>query len=399
MNMEKFKHFITPVTAAFMLLCMPLLAHAADNSVLVYPGEGNSTCNNSAPNKTIESMSGSTSAGSGQIFGNENVNDPDNPGGESAYYEVDLSTNSFRFYDSTTPIDFVVLKATEGVLLYFLPSGGLYDNSDMVVTDDLGNNVEIAAFSLCYGLGNEPEPEPPVNQPPVLDPIGDKEVTVGSDLMFTVSATDDGLPSNTLIIEHSTLPTGASFTDYGDGTGNFEWLNASPAGSTNVTFTVSDGALIDTETITITVNEIPPEPLATPACGLNIDKLDDTGIACPDPEYEYDGEGNIIGVKNPSVVCQWELKKEFYGFADGSDVCCICNGDALVKCDPELPAGSPPNAAGEYSCNLTKAAKAELDLPAGEATTIIEFNNDPYYCYTSGGSRICYCYGSLCPTR
>ncbi|NOQ88503.1 MAG: PKD domain-containing protein, partial [Gammaproteobacteria bacterium] len=64
------------------------------------------------------------------------------------------------------------------------------------------------------------------NQPPTLNPIGSVAVTVAGDLIFTVTASDDGQPNGTLTISASNLPAGASFTDNGDGTGDFEWLNA-----------------------------------------------------------------------------------------------------------------------------------------------------------------------------
>ena len=53
----------------------------------------------------------------------------------------------------------------------------------------------------------------------------------------------------------STLPTGATFTDNGNGTGTFNWTPTfAQSGSYNVTFRASDGVLRDTEIVTITVN-------------------------------------------------------------------------------------------------------------------------------------------------
>ncbi|UCD95390.1 MAG: hypothetical protein JSU69_04905, partial [Candidatus Zixiibacteriota bacterium] len=54
----------------------------------------------------------------------------------------------------------------------------------------------------------------------------------------------------------SALPTGASFVDNTDGTGTFDWTPAFvQSGTYDVTFYASDGALIDSEIVTITVNE------------------------------------------------------------------------------------------------------------------------------------------------
>jgi len=97
-----------------------------------------------------------------------------------------------------------------------------------------------------------------VNDPPVLEPIGDKTVTEGDPLGFQVSASDPDGPSP-LTLTSSTLPADASFTDNGNGTGDFSWPNATPAGSYDVTFTASDAfdpPGTDSETITITVQAV-----------------------------------------------------------------------------------------------------------------------------------------------
>ncbi|PWB68849.1 hypothetical protein C3F09_10930, partial [candidate division GN15 bacterium] len=97
------------------------------------------------------------------------------------------------------------------------------------------------------------------NQAPVLAAIGNRSTTEGSNLSFTISASDpDGTtPSFTT----STLPTGATFVDNGNGTGSFSWTPGfTQAGSYPVTFRASDGALVDTELITITVNDAGNQP-------------------------------------------------------------------------------------------------------------------------------------------
>ncbi|RKX17555.1 MAG: hypothetical protein DRP35_10740, partial [Candidatus Zixiibacteriota bacterium] len=92
------------------------------------------------------------------------------------------------------------------------------------------------------------------NQAPVLTAIGDQNITEGNILSFGVSATDaDGtIP----IITYTALPTGATFTDNGNGTGTFDWSpDFTQSGSYPVTFYASDGIVIDSELITITVFE------------------------------------------------------------------------------------------------------------------------------------------------
>jgi hypothetical protein len=87
-----------------------------------------------------------------------------------------------------------------------------------------------------------------------LDPIGDKTVSEGAPLSFTLSATGAG--GATLGWSSSTLPTGASLDP---ATGAFSWTPGyDQAGSYPITFTVTtDDAppLSDSETITVTVND------------------------------------------------------------------------------------------------------------------------------------------------
>jgi VCBS repeat-containing protein len=90
-----------------------------------------------------------------------------------------------------------------------------------------------------------------VNSAPVLSAIGNKSITQGQLLTFTVSATDpDG---DKLTYSASNMPTGAVFTP---ATGVFSWTPASgQAGNyPNVHFEVSDGVLTAYANITITVN-------------------------------------------------------------------------------------------------------------------------------------------------
>lgn len=89
------------------------------------------------------------------------------------------------------------------------------------------------------------------NDAPVLAPIGNKTVTVGNTLTFTVSATDaDGDP---LTFAALNLPASATFDT---GTRTFTWTPtaAQAPGSYPVTFTASDGQVTDAEAISITVN-------------------------------------------------------------------------------------------------------------------------------------------------
>jgi PKD repeat protein len=92
------------------------------------------------------------------------------------------------------------------------------------------------------------------NLPPVINRIGPKNVKEGALLAFQVSASD---PNGTIpVLTAANLPSGATFTDNRNGTGNFSWVPpiGSSAGSPyNVTFTASDGALTASEVAQIRV--------------------------------------------------------------------------------------------------------------------------------------------------
>lgn len=90
------------------------------------------------------------------------------------------------------------------------------------------------------------------NQAPALNTVGDQTISEGSTLSFTVSATDpDGNP---LTYTAGNLPPGAAFNP---ALRTFIWTpDYTQTGTyTGVSFTVSDGTLSDSETITITVEE------------------------------------------------------------------------------------------------------------------------------------------------
>jgi len=96
-----------------------------------------------------------------------------------------------------------------------------------------------------------------VNLAPVLNPIGDKMVSEGALLQFTVTASDFDVPAQTLTYSASNLPPGATFNPT---TRVFSWTPASGQAGvySGVHFEVSDGYLTDSEDITITVTVVKP---------------------------------------------------------------------------------------------------------------------------------------------
>jgi hypothetical protein len=110
-----------------------------------------------------------------------------------------------------------------------------------------------------------------VNQLPVLGPIGNKTVTEGQTLSFTISATDaDGDP---LVYSASNLPPGASFSP---ATQTFAWTPGFGQAGVypGVHFEVTDNADTDSEDIQITVGEgtLGPKQVALKAKPKKVEK-------------------------------------------------------------------------------------------------------------------------------
>ncbi|MGH8015525.1 MAG: putative Ig domain-containing protein, partial [Candidatus Zixiibacteriota bacterium] len=120
---------------------------------------------------------------------------------------------------------------------------GIY-NITFFASDGAARDSEIVTITVVDGG----------NQPPVLAAIGNKIVTEGNLLNFNISATD--IDGTIPVLASSTLPTLATFVNNGNGTGSFNWTPAFvQSGIYVITFYASDGITLDTEAITITVNE------------------------------------------------------------------------------------------------------------------------------------------------
>jgi len=99
-----------------------------------------------------------------------------------------------------------------------------------------------------------------VNQAPVLDSIGNKNVDEEQLLTFTATATDSDAPTQTLSFSlGATAPIGSAMTS----DGVFTWTPTEIQGPGSYTFdiVVSDGILTDAEAITVTVAEVNQVPI------------------------------------------------------------------------------------------------------------------------------------------
>ena len=134
---------------------------------------------------------------------------------------------------------------------------------DVNTGDAYDPSVEWDTFAIdtYSGLGSHTNDcsGPALPTPPILNPVGNKSVAVGSNLQFQVVATPtDG---DAVTLAASNLPSGATFNATNEN-GTFEWLGASPTGVYSVTFYAADKDGADEETISITVGEASTELLA-----------------------------------------------------------------------------------------------------------------------------------------
>ncbi|MEM2124204.1 MAG: putative Ig domain-containing protein [Methanolinea sp.] len=135
-----------------------------------------------------------------------------------------------------------------------LPDGVTNMEFDCIFSPTFSTDRRIFGGSYTNGVYTRVlEPVSPANRPPVLDPVGDKTVTEGATLTFSVTASDpDG---DTVTVFASGLPYGATFS------GNtFSWTPGyDQAGTYTVTFTATDGTESASETVTITVTDASPQ--------------------------------------------------------------------------------------------------------------------------------------------
>ena len=111
------------------------------------------------------------------------------------------------------------------------------------VQDNASNQVQVAVSFT-------------IETAPALGSIGNRNIDLGSTLRFTVTASDPNNDEIALFVTPLPLPDNATFNCL---TGQFTFApDETQAGSSfDLTFIADDGILKDTETIRITVNEIP----------------------------------------------------------------------------------------------------------------------------------------------
>ena len=159
----------------------------------------------------------------------------------------------------------VVLETSHSVALSGLTANQRYDM--VFISDDASGNRFQWTNSYTGGHFYTAYAPPGGNTAPVLSAIGSQTITTGEKVAFTLSASDpEGKRTS---FQADNVPEGATFNRTKleqEDKGYFEWTpRMDQAGTYNVTFTVSDGALTDSEVVTITVQGNPALYSTTPA--------------------------------------------------------------------------------------------------------------------------------------
>jgi uncharacterized protein (UPF0179 family) len=143
-----------------------------------------------------------------------------------------------------------------------------------------------------------------VNEAPELDAIESKSVDEGSLLTFTANADDPDLPAQALEFSLVGAPTGAAIVGE---TGAFSWTPTEAQGPNVYTFAVcvSDGALDDCTTITVTVNEVNTAPVLGAIGNKSVDEgslLTFTATASDSDIPDQDLDFSLVGAPTGAVI-------------------------------------------------------------------------------------------------
>jgi len=169
-------------------------------------------------------------------------------------------------FSLTSTIAGMSINSNTGVITWSPSSSQTGPNQVTVQVSDGNGGTATQSFTLTISANN----------PPVLNSIGNKAVNEGVLLQFPISGSDsDG---DALTFSTGPLPLGATFNPT---TKTFSWTPTFLQAGTfpNIIFSVTDGQVIVSETITITVNNVNRIPVITSI---------PTTTATEDTLYTYD---------------------------------------------------------------------------------------------------------------
>jgi hypothetical protein len=217
----------------------------------------------------------------------------------------DPDGDALSFGSAGLPLGAVLTDAGDGSgELQWSPSATDVGSVTVTVTvTDAGIPMESDAEEFVITVGA-------VNQPPVLDPIGDRSAQEGELVLIGLSASDPN--GDSLSFECLGLPPGMDVVDAGDGTAQLSGLAGfDEAGNYRVTCTVYDSAVpsaSDTETFTLTIGDVNRPPVLDPV-GMTRDG--DTILL---RLTAHDPDGNNVFFEATGVP----MGAEFIDYGDGS---------------------------------------------------------------------------------
>ena len=169
---------------------------------------------------------------------------------------TDVDNDVLVFSSTALPSYATLVDNSDGTAtLTLAPAVGATSSSITIEVTDGVNAAVAQSFNVAVtGV--------PVNQAPVLDPIGNQSLQEGTSQSITITATDaDG---DTLILSSTTLPSYATFADNGNNTATLALApQMGDAGTSTITISVADGTnpavteTIDIEVTTVPVNQPP----------------------------------------------------------------------------------------------------------------------------------------------
>ncbi len=278
----------------------------------------------------------------------------DAPGSTTLTVEAGTNVLFEAEADTTNPpldIDVVLLEGTT-IIQTFADinsySDFFYDHLFTINTDDLEGTYTVQITATTSTDVDQEEITlvvTPLNSPPVLDPISDKEIEADQTLEFQVTATDED--GDTLTYEVEPTEPGMSFDE---DTGEFSWTPTEP-GTYTITITVDDGnGGTDEETITITVLE-PSDENHPPTFDLSPDADSILFALLPFPVFErpvnellaidvigIDADNDPLEFSVDSIITKLPPGVQFTDLGEGSD-------NALIY--------GTPTAAGIYPLFIT----------------------------------------------
>ena len=187
-------------------------------------------------------------------IGNQSVNEGSNLAFTATATDSDLPANALTFSLEGAPSN-ATIGSSSGAFSWTpteAQGGGEYTFT-VVVSDGTTTDSETITVSVAE-----------VNSDPVLAAIGAQSVNEGSTLTFTAAASDSDIPVNNLTFSLADgaggmVPAGATINP---ATGAFTWTTTEAMGGNTATFdvVVSDGISTDSETISVTINDVNIDP-------------------------------------------------------------------------------------------------------------------------------------------